>query len=45
MTTAFYAVLSILLFGLLIGIHEFGHFAVAKACGVQVPTASAGIRK
>ena len=36
MTTALYAVLAILLFGLLVGIHEFGHFAVAKACGVKV---------
>ena len=25
-----------LLFGLLVGIHEFGHFAVAKLCGVKV---------
>ena len=36
MTTALYAILAILLFGLLVGIHEFGHFAVAKLCGVKV---------
>ena len=36
MTTALYAVFAILLFGLLVGIHEFGHFAVAKLCGVKV---------
>ena len=43
MTTAIYAILAILLFGLLVGIHEFGHFAVAKACGVRVEEFSLGM--
>ena len=33
MTTAFY---TILMFGLVIAIHEFGHFFVAKVSGVKV---------
>ncbi len=36
MTTVLYVILAILIFGLLIGIHEFGHFAAAKLCGVKV---------
>lgn len=36
MLTAFYILIGILLFGLLIAIHEFGHFITAKLCGVQV---------
>ena len=36
MTTALYAIFAILLFGLLVGIHEFGHYAAAKLCGVKV---------
>ena len=36
MTTALYAIFAILLFGLLVGIHEFGHIAVAKLCGMKV---------
>ena len=36
MTTALYAIFGILLFGLLVGIHEFGHYAAAKLCGVKV---------
>ena len=43
MTTALYAILAILLFGLLVGIHEFGHFAVAKLCGVKVLEFSLGM--
>lgn len=31
-----YIVFAILIFGVLIGIHEFGHFIAAKACGVRV---------
>ncbi len=34
--TVFYVVLAILLFGLLILVHEFGHFITAKLFGVQV---------
>ena len=36
MTSALYAILAILIFGLLVGIHELGHFAVAKLFGVRV---------
>ena len=43
MTSALYAILAILLFGLLVGIHEFGHFAAAKACGVKVLEFSLGM--
>ena len=31
-----YVILAVLFFGLLIGVHELGHFAAAKACGVRV---------
>ena len=43
MTTALYAFLAILIFGLLIGVHEFGHFAAAKLCGVRVNEFSIGM--
>ena len=29
-------IIAIVMFGVLIGIHEFGHFTAAKACGVKV---------
>lgn len=38
-----YVILAILIFGVLIGVHEFGHFAVAKACGVRVNEFSIGM--
>ncbi len=38
-----YIILAILIFGLLIAVHEFGHFAVAKACGVRVNEFSIGM--
>ena len=31
-----YIVIAILMFGILIALHEFGHFAAAKLCGVKV---------
>ena len=31
-----YIILAILMFGVLIAVHEFGHFIAAKACGVRV---------
>ena len=31
-----YILIAILMFGVLIGIHEFGHFTAAKSCGVKV---------
>lgn len=36
MTTVLYILLAILLFGVLIFVHEFGHFITAKLCGVRV---------
>ncbi|MBR4941207.1 MAG: site-2 protease family protein, partial [Clostridia bacterium] len=38
-----YIVLAILIFGLLIIVHEFGHFLVAKAVGVRVNQFSVGL--
>lgn len=35
----------VLLLGVLIFIHEFGHFIIAKACGVRVDTFSIGMGK
>ena len=35
---------AILIFGLLIAVHEFGHFITAKLCGVRVNEFSIGIR-
>ena len=34
--TAFYIVLVVLLFGVLVFVHELGHFITAKLSGVQV---------
>ena len=31
-----YILFAILIFGVLIAVHEFGHFSVAKLCGVKV---------
>ena len=42
MSILFIAV-GILLFGLMIAVHEFGHFAVAKACKVRVDEFSIGM--
>ena len=38
-----YIVLAIILFGVLIAVHELGHFLVAKACGVRVLEFSLGM--
>ncbi len=38
-----YIIIAILAFGVLIAIHEFGHFIVAKACGVKVNEFSIGM--
>ncbi len=38
-----YIVIAILMFGLLIAVHEFGHFSVAKLCGIQVNEFSIGM--
>ena len=34
MTTIVYILVAILIFGILIAVHELGHFLAAKACGV-----------
>jgi len=38
-----YILLAILMFGVLIAVHEFGHFAAAKLCGVRVNEFSIGM--
>ena len=39
----FYILFAILIFGVLIAIHEFGHFIAAKACGVRVEEFAIGM--
>jgi len=39
----FYIVIGILIFGLLVAVHELGHFAAAKACGVKVTEFAVGM--
>ena len=41
--TVLYILLAVLIFGVLIAIHEFGHFAAAKACGVRVEEFAVGM--
>ena len=41
--TSVYVLLAILLFGVLIAVHELGHFAAAKACGVKVEEFAIGM--
>lgn len=41
--TVLYLIIAILFFGLLVSIHEFGHFAVAKACGIRVEEFAVGM--
>ena len=36
MTTIVYILVAIFIFGVLIAVHELGHFLAAKACGVRV---------
>lgn len=43
MSTILYILIGILIFGLLIGIHEWGHFLAARACGVTVLEFSLGM--
>ena len=38
-----YILAAILIFGLLIAVHEFGHFITAKLCGVKVNEFSIGM--
>lgn len=39
----FYIVIGIFMFGILVAVHEFGHFIVAKLCGVRVIEFSIGM--
>ena len=41
--TVLYVLLAILFFGVLIAVHELGHFVAAKACGVKVEEFSIGM--
>lgn len=41
--TVIYVLLGILLFGVLIAVHEFGHFITAKLCGVMVEEFAIGM--
>lgn len=41
--TVLYVLIAILLFGVLIAVHELGHFAAAKACGVRVEEFAIGM--
>ena len=41
--TIVYVLVAILIFGVLIAIHEFGHFMAAKACGVRVEEFAIGM--
>ena len=41
--TVVYIIIAILFFGVLVGIHELGHFSAAKACGVRVEEFSIGM--
>ena len=41
--SAAYILFAILIFGVLIAIHEFGHFSVAKLCGVKVNEFAVGM--
>ena len=38
-----YILFAILVFGILIAVHELGHFLVAKACGVRVDEFAIGM--
>ncbi len=38
-----YIIVAILIFGVLIAVHELGHFLAAKLCGVQVNEFSIGM--
>ena len=38
-----YVIIAVVFFGILVGIHEFGHFAVAKLCGIRVEEFAIGM--
>ena len=41
----YYVVPFVILLGILVFVHEFGHFIVARLCGVQVEAFSIGFGK
>lgn len=43
LTVIFYAVIMVLVFGVLIFIHEFGHFFTARRCGIAVKEFAVGM--
>ena len=43
MSTFVYILVAVLVFGVLIAVHELGHFLAAKACGVRVNEFSIGM--
>ena len=43
LTVIFYAIIMILVFGVLIFIHEFGHFFTARRCGVAIKEFAVGM--
>ena len=43
MSTVVYILIAVLVFGVLIAVHELGHFMAAKACGVRVNEFSVGM--
>ena len=43
MSTVVYILIAVLVFGVLIAVHELGHFIAAKACGVRVNEFSVGM--
>ena len=43
LTVIFYALIMVLVFGVLIFIHEFGHFFTARRCGVAVKEFAIGM--
>ena len=43
--TAYYVIPFVVLLGILVFVHEFGHFAVARLCGVKVSEFSIGFGK
>lgn len=40
---AFYVIVAILIFGVLVAVHELGHFTAAKLCGVRVEEFAVGM--
>ena len=41
--TVLYVIIAILIFGILVIVHELGHFSVAKLCGIRVEEFSVGL--